>query len=543
MKQKLYTTLLLISITLLHCTNPLQDVEIQVSTDIIHYSALLEVQDGKGNPVNDVTVNITGQDADDIYNLAGNKTFLLQGGIIGVGVHPHRDPRPDAPVKFNIELTGTGYLTQNIPVTMVNGRLQQVIKADVLRISDAPAGVAIATPKAALQGGTNAAEIKLETPVQNQTAEITTISLPAGTRFQNAEGNPISGSQLSAVIAHVDPAKEDAMNIFPGGSLIVDNVEIPGQGLQTGTFNPAGLVNIDMTVGGSEVKHFTQPITVAIQIDPSFTNLATGGPIRPGDVLGVYSYETGAAQWKYEGNANVQIVNGKPTVSIQTTHLTWFMVGNFVESCDGTQSLVLSGSWLTPGIKYPMTIDAMVAGRVVGTVQADITTKNNTVSMTNLPTEGVTIRVKNQNDEILAYKGIPDGCSGTNGITLNRPSVVNKTVTMQLYVRCPNNVAVIGVLPTFYLYYRVTKPTADVSGYKLLGVVEKGFISTTALTPGTVVYDFKAVWGDNVKYSHKKTVAADNSAVVGDGSGEIIGEIDPQNNLEMLKEKCKEFGL
>lgn len=520
----------------------MQDVEIQVSTDIIRYSTLLQVEDGNGNPVSNLTVNITGLDADNIYNLAGTKTFVLQGGILGLGVHPHNDPREDLPVSFNIELSGPGYLSQNIPMTIHKGQLQQIVKTDVLNIYKAPAGIAVATPTAPLQGGATATEITLETTAQNEATEVTKITVPAATQFQDAGGSALIGNQVSAVIAHVDPSKETALNIFPGGSLISTNVQTEN-GNMAGTFIPAGLVNIDMSVGGVAVKNFSQPISVALQIDPAFTNMNSGTVIKAGDMLGIYSYETTTGQWKFEYNEEVQLIDGKLTVVFETSHLTWFMAGSFVTSCPTFQSITLTGTWLTPGIKYPMTVEAMLAGKVVASVQADISIADNLVRLNNLPEQGVSIRVKNENGEVLAVKAITGLCNSVSSISLARPGVINKRVTMQLYVRCPNNVASIGVLPTFYLYYRVAKPTADVSGYKMLGVVEKGFISTTALTPGTVNYDFKAVWGDQVKYAHNKTVAADNTATVGDGEEELIGEIDPMNNLQLLKEKCKEFGL
>lgn len=540
MRYKLY--ILLLAFSLLQCQNPLQDVEIQVSTDIIRYSMLLQVEDGNGNPVNDLTVAINGPDAESIYNLAGTRTFVLQGGVLGLGVHPRNDPGEDRPLMFDVSLSGNGYLSQNIPMIIYKGQLQQIRRADVLNISKAPAGIAVATPSAPLQGGTTATDVTVETAAQNGAAEITTVTVPQATVFFDAAGNQLAGSQLNAVIAHVDPSKPSALTMFPGGSLTAASVQAQG-GNMAGTFIPAGLASIDMSIGGVGVKQFNQPVNVAIQVDPSFTNLSTGSVIKAGDLLGIYSYETATGLWKYEQDAPVQLVNGKLTVAFGTTHLTWFMAGNFVASCPFFRTVALTGTWLTPGIKYPMTIEAMVGGKVVAAVNADISVAENQVKLENLPEQGVSVRVKNENGEILATSALSGSCGSLNTVTLARPGIVNKKVTMQLHVRCPNNVAAIGVLPTFYLYYRLARPTSDVSGYKLLGVVEKGFISTTALTPGTVSYDFKAVWGDQVKYAHNKTVAADNTATVGDGDDELIGEIDPANNLQLLQEKCKEFGL
>lgn len=533
-----------LSVILACCTNPLKDVEVQISTNIIHFSALLEVQDGNGNPLSDINVVVSGQDAEKIYTLGGTRNFNVQGGILTLGLHPDSDPEPGMELRFSIRLDKAGYLSQLISVYMMEGQEQQIIPVNMLPLASAPGGVAVATPGIPLQGGLLPAEVTISSGAQNGVAEETMVTLPGNTTFKDNAGVTIVGELLEATIIHVKPSNPAALNYFPGGSLISDNViQAPNTAPVAGVFNPAALANVEMRIGSQEVKTFSQPVTIAMQLDPLFYNMTTGALVKAGDQLSIYSYETATGIWRFESMGTVVNISGQLTVVFQTDHLSWFQVCNFIGSCPNTQSFLLNGGWMTAGIKYSLTIEAMMANKVILTKKTDITTKDNIIKINRLPLTGTTIRIRNETGEILATHSLAGSCTPLTTITLNRPSVVNRKVTMQLYVRCPNKTAAVGVLPTFYLYYREARPTIDVSGYKLLGVVEKGYISTTMLTSGTVAYDFKAVWGDIVKYSHNKVVAADNSATVGEGEGEVIGVIDPQNNLEMLKEKCKEYGL
>jgi len=274
-----------------------------------------------------------------------------------------------------------------------------------------------------------------------------------------------------------------------------------------------------------------------MQLDPNYTS-ANGAKIKAGDQLGVYSYQTSTAQWKFEKNVNVTIENGKPVANFTTDHLTWYMVGAFQKSCTTATNISLDAPWMKDGFTYSLTVQAVVGGKVVNTMQVSVSNANKRVIMSNLPLAGgfVSIRVLSESGEVLTASGttLPaNACNVEQTVTLKEPASTLPKVTLQLYVRCPGDDLVLNVLPTFYLYYRET----DETEFKLLGVVDNGFISTSALTPGAE-YDFKAVWGENIKYANNKVVTADNSATVGTNPGDIIGEKDGANNLEMLTEAC-----
>lgn len=537
--------LLAVSILTTQCQDPLEDIQINVSTDIIEFSTLLEVQDGNGNPVSNVTVEIAGADASAIYNLAGKKEFSLDEGVIGLGVHPDFEPTASSSVEFNVILSGSGIVTQVVPITIVEGQTYSVKTVTVLSENSLPVGVSFETPQVTLTENQTAGETTLSTTNDNQSNNRVDVKLPDGTSFQDESGNTLTGSTLTSVLVNLDPSKESALSVFPGGSLTTNNVIAEGQtNASAGTFVPAAVINFELRLGNTQVRNFSKPITLAMQLDPDYINVNTGSRLQAGETLGVYSYHVGTAQWKFEKNVVVENIGGRMIANFETDHLTWYMVGAYVSACPSPVALNLDAPWMEDGMTYPLKVEALLGGKVINSIQVSATSQNKTVRLSNLPlsTSGVSIRVSTLDGQFLtpiAGVSLPgNSCNTTHNITISQPAATAPKVTLQLYVRCPGNSDVINVLPTFYLYYREAAPSSDKSGYKFLGVVTNGFLSTNLLTVGSVEYDFKAVWGDQVKVVNRKTVSADNSATVGVAPGDIIGEKAGAINLQMLNENC-----
>lgn len=527
------------------CKDPLENLELNVNTEILHYTSMIQIEDGNGNPVSDINARIIGRNASVIYNLSGYKDFSVKGGLLGLGVHPENEPSQNQPVSFEVELGGGGFLTQVVPVVISENQPYSVRTVNMLKVDAPPVGVAIEQASLDLENGTMPAGKTVSTVLENEAAQTAQVSLTGGTQFQDENAGAISGESLNMSIVYLNASQESALSVFPGGGRNSDNV-IPENSSQvsSGAFNPSAVVNVEFFIGTTPVKRFSQPIRLSIGLDPAFHNINTGAVIEEGDQLSVYSYETASAQWRFEKYTTVEMDNGKPVANFETDHLTWYMVGNYVNSCTSPATLRLSGNWMTSGNTYPLKIEAMLAGKVLSTMQASVTAGNPVVSMTDLPlqSEGVAIRVSTVDGQLLTdQQGVPlpaNSCNTEQVIPLNPPAYNSAKVTLQLYVRCPGQQTVVNVLPTFYLYYREAKTSGDATGFKLLGVVKNGFLSTALLTTDVKAYDFKAVWGNNIKYVYKKIVAADNSATVGTAPGDIIGVKDGANNLSVLEENC-----
>ncbi len=525
---------------ILSCQNPLKDVNILVSSEILKYTAMLHVTDAFGNPQSDLTVTIRGRDAEYVYNLDGRKQFTLQDGLVGLGIHPKHEPTPGNPVVFQVELSGANYFTQLVPVVIVAEQFSMINAVSVINLEDTPPGVSVYAPSISLTGNATTEPIVLTTPAQNAAAQTMQITLPAGTQFLDENGNVLSGSELKVSIVNADTDKPGALKIFPGGNLATDGVFPAGSSTAvSGTFNPAALTNIEFFLDGGPVRQFSQPIQISQQLDPNFVNTVTEAPVAPGDQLTIYSYSSSDAHWRYERETTVSMVDGMPVSTFETDHLTWYMSGNFMQACTEPAAIQLDASWFSTGVSYPLTVEAVVAGKVVQQLTLSANADNRAVQLNNLPTKGVRIQVSDDRGALLGDVPLNSVCGGTTAISLTDPvTVADPTVTLQLYVRCPGQKEVITVLPTFYLYYN-ERGVDD--GYKFLGVVTNGFISTKLLKIETAVYNFKAVWGNQVKIVGGHRLKADNSGTVGIEPGDIIGEKDGANNLSILTEKCNEL--
>ncbi|MBK1441638.1 hypothetical protein JHJ32_16685 [Parapedobacter sp. ISTM3] len=523
------------------CQHPLKDIRVVVSSAILEYTTVLQITDGQGNAVNNVSVTLSGPDAEYIYNLEGRRQFQLRDGLLGLGVHPQHEPTEDNPVTFYVELSGEDYLTQVIPVIITSELRSSLNAVSVLRLSDAPPGVAVYRPTVSLVDGRIGETLMLTTPLSETSEQTTRITLRAGTQFLDADGNIITGNTLSGLIVNTDTDKETSLDIIPGGSLATSNVYTNGNNSPVGgAFNPAALTNINFFVDGAPVSYFSQPIEIAQQIDDGFYNLGTNTQVQAGDALSVYSHTAADFRWTYEQETVVTQTDELLFASYETDHLTWFMSGNFAPGCPQPANITLNASWFEAGITYPLTIEAVMAGKVVRRFVASVNATYNSVQLTYLPTAGVSIRIKDDREAILGEEMLNSTCGGTTSITLADPSTVNDPrVTLQLYVRCPGQTEVVDVLPTFYLYYRERGTGSQ--EFKFLGVVVNGFISTTLLTPETVRYDFKAIWGDQVKIVGDHVVHEDNSGTVGTAPGDIIGEHAGATNLAILTQKCDEL--
>lgn len=528
--------------TFTSCTSPTKDLDIKIQTNVFKYTAVIEVKSSAGTSMDNATVTLKGKDADKIYNGEGKKQFKVTGGMILLALDPKFEPLANAPIEFSVDVTATDYLPINVPVTIAVAEKSKMISASMVNIKNLPQGSNIKTNNVTLNSnGSTAAPVTVSTTPSNGVTETVSIALPAGTQFKDAAGNVIPASSLSVSTLVASTSGADLLKVFPGGSLSLPAVKTSTGATQAATLIPAALTEISMSACGTAVKNFNQPIEIVMQLDQNFFNPNTNAVIKAGDVLDVFSYSADKGIWTFESNGTVVLSNGKLALKAATTHLTWFTAAATKASCANTVNLKFNASWLAQGITHPVSYKVFSGQTKVS--EGTFTVSNGSeAALTNLPSSAVEIKYYDVEGNVLATQSLANPCNATSlqAVTLNAsPLSGNPKVTMQLYVRCPNKTQNVTLLPDFYLYY---KPTgAPENQFKLLGLVNKGYISTTLLNT-TSVYDFKAVWGTYVKYANAKTVKVDNSATVGDGPGELIGDKAGATNLQILKEVCSQNG-
>jgi hypothetical protein len=118
--------LALLMLTVFACKNPTDDIKIVVDTNIIKYTAMVNVTDGQtGNQVGNATIAISGAAAPQIYELSGKKNFQLTAGMVTIGLHPNLVPSP--PVSITVEITAPGYNKDTREVVFTMSQAQQVV--------------------------------------------------------------------------------------------------------------------------------------------------------------------------------------------------------------------------------------------------------------------------------------------------------------------------------------------------------------------------------------------------------------------------------
>src|SRR5690606_15111735 len=120
-KMKRYGLMLALLTSVAACENPLKDLDIQISTDIIQHSAVLNIVDSDGENIEGSTVTLVSGETADIYNMAGYKDFKpLDGNLVNFGVDPKRIVSADNPVNFKVRITAEGFKTREVAMSITD---------------------------------------------------------------------------------------------------------------------------------------------------------------------------------------------------------------------------------------------------------------------------------------------------------------------------------------------------------------------------------------------------------------------------------------
>jgi len=536
---KLTALTVLIGFVVSGCRNPAYDINVLFDAAVIQYKATMILTDAAGGtlPTSGLTATITGTDAASIYDFSGTKAVPVVNGVITLGVTPKDIPTASKTLSFNVTITAPGYDTKIIPVTIAVNQFGQIINVTLLKtITPTPASsvVAVEIPTNPTTGASTAVAT-FATPSTGNVPQQTSITVPAGTIFRNAAGAALIGGAVTAQAVNFDASDPLSLSLFPGGELSSSNVTLPGGTTGGAFFFPAGFTQIEMFVGGVQVRNFSTPITVGMQLDETFKPQATGVALKTGDVLGIYSYADNA--FKFETNATViRDAAGKLAVSFQTNHLTVFICGDAVPTAACKAATVtFSASWLAQGTA-PLSVQIISAdGTKILATETVIVGDGSKTLFDGVPPVGYRYKViYPTTGATLAEGAVNNGCTGGDyTITVGAPGgapVVS--VSLVLGVVCPGK-GVISV-PDFDLFYR---PAGSTGAFQLLGTASKGQLRTVLLTVGQR-YDFRANWGTQTKFVYNRLISsADQSTTVGDGI--YLGDKDPNGNKALLIEACK----
>lgn len=534
---KLYSLILFVAFIFNACRNPAYEMNVLFDANVIEYKATLVLEDANGKPLpNNLNVSIAGADAKSIYDFSGTKQVFAPGGVITLGVTPKDVPTAAKTLEFNVIIKGQGYEDKNIPVSIALDQKSQIVNVTMLDITKPSPVTAVASKDAPLANGTTTTATTVATPATGTVAEASTVTIPAGVQMRDAAGAVISGSTVKIDMVNYEAKDPATIDLFPGASLNAPSVIGPDGTAGSAFFIPAGFTSIKMYVDGKEVKNFSTPINVNVELDPTFKPTATGQNVKVGDQLPVYSYDVATGQFKYEtlGTATLN-ARGKVSITFPTSHLTIFVVGDTFDTknCVSPKFTFLA-PWLNDAT-LPVTVEVFRTSDNKKLVTKTVEVANGIAGyFQGLPKVGVTYRITHYNGDQLATGTIADPCAGQEfNIDVQQPTTPVDNITLELNVVCPGTGKII--VPNFDLFYKPAG-TPDTE-YKLLGTAIEGKIITTLLKVGST-YDFRAGWRNETKVVRNRTIdKMDMSVTVAEN--EFVGTKDQVNNRALLIEACK----
>lgn len=491
-----------------------------IKPELMQYSAMLDIYDASDSVTipSNLLITVESDNADDVYEGSGKSDLTPVEGRIEIGLHPRANPTPNSPVNVRLHITADGYLDTYYDVNIDVNSNRQVLEIPMINRANPPSGVGFKTETTSLQGDSlpNSFQTAL-TPSAGSSVGME-IDLPEGTSFIDRNGNPISGSDLDMDIGQFDPSSESALSAFPGG-FAPDSVSLGDGSASSGNFLTAGFTAMNMSIGGTEVKSFTKPITVKMDLAAGARNPETGTVIALGDSVPVWSFDETEGVWAYETTGvAIQGSNGLQ-VEYQTTHLSWWNLDFYGTRCCGGQWVRNGFRWTYQNLGPCATLTVNMPGwdagvkdwfnvKVVyaGTNQpvsryasrSRFIGDGSTITYRNVPNFPVQVKVYDQTtNNLLGQTQNLSLCSGSPSITVNAP--VPTVYTLDIEGFCKDDPS-ITLRPYFYLYY---KPSTS-RYYQYLGYVANGSFSTTKVEMNQE-YDFRTYYNGQV-YEKRETI-------------------------------------
>jgi len=487
------------------CTNPVDDISIDINGKFINYKATIILTDPTGaNIPSTLSVKITGADSSEIYDYAGLKNISVLNGIITLGVHPSDEPTSSDPVDFNVVISGANYGTKVIPVRIVEGQFQQLMNVSVINTARPPTTVSLVTRSTVLKTGLMPAADELFTNLTAMVPTRSTVTLASGTGFKAAGGTTLTAGPMVETLVHYNTTSTDFVSLFPGATYSSELIKGKSGTVTAGFMYPAAYTTVTMTAGGQDVAETTQPFAVSIEVNPAYKMQANQQTIGVGTTLQVYSYDDHTDHWTYRTEAPVVMDKyGKLAVNFTSTIPEDYFVGDVSTSVACTNPMLkFSATWLGEGT-LPVNIEIWSPDAVTKYSNNALQLHDGSTStISGLPATAVAFKViSTSTNEVLASGSIANPCSGEQvNITLAQPAVATDLVTLSLAVNCPGKGNITP--PSFDMFYRVSGSNTS---YKLLGTVDGGKLTTTALKIGSN-YDFRANFGTDTKTVNNRQI-------------------------------------
>jgi len=455
-------------------------LEIRAETNIFSHKTFIYVKDlANQNNLNGkilkAKITVLNDNRPNIIVSEGGKygsIIELNDGVGAFAVNPsYRDF--SEPINISLEIYGNDYLTKTTTLTINPDDFITEINETVLKVSDVPEGVAIKQQNVALSGGsnTNAVDISTNTSSDDTSAEVT---IPSKNTFKDINGNPINSGNLGVQLVYFDANNDDASRASINGN-VNTLIDEDGKTLTNVILSPLATIDVKMSVGSTEVKEFSNPININLDINKNLINPNTGVKVAVGDKISIYSTSDNI-NWKYLGEQSIIKKGSKLQVSFNTDHLSTFSAAFKVEKCtNGKATLQLPDNGEGFASVY-FGVFTTKSGKKIPTVGAKF---GASLSLINAPSEQASLKLQpffSTGSIVIIPETSLCGPIINNSVTSGL-KLSGETINLNISAKCPSgNSAIIPNKVSLFIDYESN------NNYVFVGLINNGKISIPGIT-------------------------------------------------------------
>jgi len=334
------------------CSKPFEGVTAIVSNSYIKQRIGVQVLDANPKATNPYPANpsitLSGDavkkgliytgDGEVLTETPGNAKLV--NNAITLAIKPNTSISSASPLKFTIEASAAGFITNSQEVIVRSSDSLQYVQVKLLKPSALPTGVTIAAAQdISVVNGTSPSAFTVKVTATEPSSGGGTVTqtqaqavIPAGTIFKDKLGAAINKSSMAINITNFSSNSPDASAAISGG---LNNVATSASSSPQG-FISAGAVNITFSLGGTEVKSFSNPIPVELFLGDKVFNPGSKSLLKEGDSVPVWSKDEGSSIWVKEPNVTVvkDPVSGRLKTDVLVTHLSTWMVAFSQPACN-----------------------------------------------------------------------------------------------------------------------------------------------------------------------------------------------------------------
>lgn len=356
-KPLLMAVVLIVSMNACKKINPTDDITFVINSDIYRSPVLVKFINANptsskqpgynaASPEATYKVAVSGTDAMYIVMNDGDTSLKASRGFLQFSVGSNRVPSASSPISFTLDVTFPGFARVNKTFYLTD-TLEKSIEVYAQELAS-PA------PGSSLVDADNVLSTTQPTIIQTTTnatmTEATKITIPEGTVLKDASGNTINSNALHSTVIHYGIGDEASLRAFPGGLQTRNAVDKNGNKIDSVVdFITAGCLQINMQAGGKEVRQFSKPLEIEVEVNENYYNYFKGRNIQAGDSIPVWSMDEGTGKWVLEGDAPVFAQGNKLVAKFSASHLSYWNLDGWQQ----TSSFYRYYSWYTRYFQPP----------------------------------------------------------------------------------------------------------------------------------------------------------------------------------------------